>query len=237
MDRMFSRRDFLRIGVGIVGAVPFLGVRRLLAEETRIEEPIEKARRILLAHYRKDVNGNLLWNGNGFVLGDKYLTAYHLLDNLETGIKVKNPFVYSMALEEIAVSAREDTALFQIPHELGRVRNDYALDKNVLIYKGQEIFLYNFGLEYSAGERILKGRITDVSCAIPNDYLNTFVSGYVCFEGAIELGDSGSPVFDAKTGDVLGVVTNKQKDNSGYGYFEPIWKFSWLLEDRIRSAN
>jgi len=233
---MLNRREFLGVGGAVLTGLIFPST--LFGEDGKeaVEEKdfaLEKARRISAPNYRMTDDGTLIFNSNGFILGDRYYTVYHGIHNLTTGKQLRNPIIYGKPSEIIAASARNDVALFGIPEELKRYYNDCDFNRNFNIDKNQEILIYGIHPEWlsTAGERILRGIITDVSCSVFNHYLKCNVSGYACFEGNVDFGDSGSVVLDAKSGEPLGIVTNKERDNSGYGYFAPMWKFALLLDD------
>ena len=191
-----------------------------------------KAGVITIPHYlvSKSLIGeekSLVKNGTGFVLGDKYFTPYHVADDVLSEGVFGNLFVSGCPLEFIGGSAKHDIAVFRVPKELEEITNDYFFQPNTEIYLGQQIVIYrnplSYFFEHSEG-KFERGVISNLNYGISRKNAMSF--GYVGFKGKADFGDSGSPVFDAKTGDVLGMVTNKVRDGTG-GYFAPV---SWFGE-------
>ena len=206
---------------------------RLKIDSGEISEEVKwKAGVITIPHYRLGAvqigkEKSLLINGTGFILGDKYFTPYHVADDSIVNGVVGNLFVSGCPLEFAGGSVKHDVAVFQVPKELEELTNDYFFQSNSKIYIGQQIVIYgnplSYFFEHSEG-KFERGVVTDLNYGIARGDSISF--GYIWFRGKVDFGDSGSPVFDARTGDVLGMVTNKHYDGTG-GYFAPI---SWCEE-------
>lgn len=173
-------------------------------------------------------------NGSGFILGDKYITAHHVYDEACRHSDIKNLFLEGIELENLVGSARHDISVFKIPDELSELRNKYEIPEMPYLREGQTALIYSpfnhkaFRLQ----------RIRNVNGLRPMSEFEDVIEGYVNFEGSVFFGDSGSPVLDYTTGDVLGIVThgfgmNVQHRSSSIGGFSPIWKVNKLLRGEL----
>lgn len=192
----------------------------------------EKAGEITLPCYVVHRDGDsekLVGLGNGFVIGDKYITAKHVRD---AAIKVYGSELYvnGIKLELIGESEEEDVVVLRLPKSLDNIMNDYSINFSSAIYSGQRIAFYGSpsGYFFSNSEGLLERgvvRIPNYSFSREGDSIQR--RDFVFFDGTLVIGgDSGSPVFDANTGDVIGIVTDGNRNDNGlpvkYGIFTRI---------------
>ena len=252
---MLSRREFLRIGVGIAGSACVLAselvVGKLYAESfdgDKTEEFVEvdgvrvrrhvfeKAMEITIPNYAPksiviigedgEKNEELNRNVNGFVLGDKYFTAEHVYTNASR-VGDGRLVVNGRVLDLIGADEDRDVAVFQLPKELEDHMNDYEFNPDVRIYQGQEVIVYGSPGYYFFENR--KGLFRNGRVIFPNYFFNKKdLNGLVYFESSVRIGDSGSPVLDAMTGDVLGTLVKVDEDLN-IGFFTPIRNYAKFI--------
>ncbi len=234
---MISRREFL----GTLCAMTFgITIGKLYAESDNQSEMVsnnifEKAREITIPNYRVhpiaiDGEERLEENGNGFVLGDKYFTAYHVYRQVFAD-RNKRLVVNGRVLNCLGFDTFSDVAVFQLPKELEDHMNDYEFDPNVRIYVGQRVLIYGNpnGYFFTHSEGFFKEGVVRKL-----NKLSICNRGFVDYNAFTIGGDSGSPVLDAETGDVLGAVVGVYEEKKGtfmgdIGAFVPISRFSKFI--------
>lgn len=166
-------------------------------------------------------------NGNGFVVGDRFFTVNHNLapaGNVHT--LRRTSFVNGVAIRAVYESAKHDLAEFRLPAELCREHcNALSLNERPTLEHGQEVFW----LRKFDGEVVLKtGRVLDYAWI--GDTPKSARSIGAC-EGRMVVqvdtpflpGSSGSPVIDAKSGQIVGIIQGSfRSDNGETGFFKPL---------------
>lgn len=172
--------------------------------------------------------------GTGFVMGDKYYTADHVVSQYEkifitpimqvaVPIQKENEitFIDGIPLEEIVNSRDTDVAIFRLPKELCAKycnQSTYSLEPLEI---GQQV--YFIGNPKNTGKVFRMARIGRLDAP---KQMNGEYSGAIGLDTYTIFGDSGSPVFNMK-GEVIGVI---QALVAGMGYFKPIRQFIKAVE-------
>lgn len=164
--------------------------------------------------------------GSGFVVGDRFFTVNHNLTTAFPSLKVKSTsFIDGMSVTDPVFSNEEqDVAVFNLPEKLcvkhcNNTEVSYApnLAPDTKVY-----WLRKFEDEFDLKEaRIIKqvafghlNETTSMSCG---------GNSVVLVDQPFIPGSSGSPVMDAATGKIIGVIQGSVGEGAETkGYFKPI---------------
>ncbi|MBT8401819.1 MAG: serine protease [Rhodothermia bacterium] len=175
-------------------------------------------------------------DGSGFVAGSRYLTVNHNLEPSENdGVVRRTSFVDGVILNPVFGDPTEDVAVFDLPPELCESEcNDVALDVNVALEPGDHLFwIRKFDGELVRKEGTVIGYawIGDppTSSGIGECPGNLIVQ----IDQPFEQGTSGSPIVEANSGKIVGIIqgTLINEHGSQSGFFKPLNCLSKIGEE------
>ncbi len=161
--------------------------------------------------------------GSGFVIGDRYYTAYHNLQALPGLIVEHRILLGGEIVEPLAVDVGHDLAVFVLPaslcaawcNDLVPETADFRLDTVMWLESA------------SSNPRWERARVRNVAFKGPPEATRQDVCDanlIIEIETPFIPGDSGGPVFDPDTGTVVGLIQGSFEDQEGHstGYFKPV---------------
>lgn len=163
--------------------------------------------------------------GSGFVVGNHFITVHHNLTTAFPSLRVKSTsFIDGMSVSTpIYANERADVAVFELPDKLcvkhcNQTEVAYAPD----LSPGRSVYwLRKFEDDFILKEAAI---IKQVAFGNTNQVAST------CGDNAVMLvdapfipGSSGSPIMDAETGKIIGIIQGSVGENDdARGYFKPI---------------
>ncbi|GEM_PF-7024595 len=174
--------------------------------------------------------------GSGFVVGNRFFTVNHNLTTAFPSLRVKSTvFIDGMSVPQpILADKVHDVAVFELPEKLcARHCNDKEVDfaPNLTVSK-KVYWLRKFENEFTLKEARILSTVafgdskhkTDLGCK------NNTV---VLVDQPFIPGSSGSPIMDAETGKIIGVIQGSvDEGEKSKGYFKPINCVLAMLAER-----
>jgi hypothetical protein len=168
------------------------------------------------------------YKGSGFVVGHRFYTVNHNLGSSGTnGVTRKATYVDGVPVTVSFRNSEHDIAVFELPLEACRLYcNDFSFSENVVAEPDKKIYwLRKFEDDFVMKEgRVLNhawiGRLTDLD----DDAISTCRGNLIVeVDTPFIPGSSGSPVIDAVSGQILGIIQGNFDDgDTRTGYFKPI---------------
>jgi len=171
------------------------------------------------------VNGDEQHNeGSGFVIGDRFYTAYHNIQTTSASVAHRDILIGGVAVEPAAVDIAHDLAVFEIPEELCVTWcNELQL---VVRPPGSTARVTWTRME--GNQRTWKhGRVNNLafkSALVGSDPGGCDDNLIVEIDQPFVPGSSGGPVFDLSTGHIIGIIQGSFETRSGEvtGYYKPV---------------
>ncbi len=173
--------------------------------------------------------------GSGFVVGNYFFTVHHNLTTSFPSLRVKSTsFIDGISVTQpIFASEDEDVAIFDLPDRLcAKHCNNTEVAYSPDLSRSRKVYwLRKFQEDFILKEAKILGSVTFGDVNTP--------SVQICGSSAVVLvdqpfipGSSGSPIMDAETGKIIGVIQGSvDKDGVSKGYFKPINCVVAMLED------
>jgi len=173
--------------------------------------------------------------GSGFVVGNRFFTVHHNLTTSFPSLRVKSTsFIDGMSVTKPVFSNKDqDVAIFDLPDRLcARHCNNTEVAYSPNLSPSRKVYwLRKFQEDFILKEAKILGGVTFGNVNNP--------AGHTCGSSSVVLvdqpfipGSSGSPIMDAETGKIIGVIQGSvDEDGVSKGYFKPINCVLAMLED------
>jgi S1-C subfamily serine protease len=171
-------------------------------------------------------DGGLQMNrGNGFVIGHRFYTAYHNIQSPAGNIVHQHTEIGGFRVQPLAVDAEHDLAVFELPPDLcrswcnGRQFASSVAAQQVTwlqpVDGDREISVWRYG---NVSNLAFKSQGEDESLA--ECERNVVVE----VDEPFYPGSSGGPVFDARSGAIVGLIQGsfEREDGESTGYYKPV---------------
>lgn len=160
--------------------------------------------------------------GSGFVIGDRYYTAYHNLQAAPGIIVEQRILLAGQEVTPAAVDVGHDLAVFVVPASVCRSWcNGLALNEDGL---GVERVMWLSGSGAEAHwQRARVRNLAFKAAPVAHHDAGCDADLIVEIDAPFVPGDSGGPVFDPGSGRVVGLIQGSFEDRAGRttGYFKP----------------
>ncbi len=179
--------------------------------------------------------------GSGFVIGNLFFTVHHNLTTSFPSLRVKSSsFIDGLSVTEpIFTDEEQDIAVFELPDRLcskhcNHTKVDYLPD---LTAPRKVYWLRKFEDDFILKEASILGSVTFGNSHQPTE-LSCRNNSVVLIDKPFIPGSSGSPVMDAESGKIIGVVQGSvDEDGDTKGYFKPINCVLTMLEDAQKTRS
>jgi hypothetical protein len=167
--------------------------------------------------------------GTGFIVGSRYFTVHHNLTPISSSPSWKKiTYLDGIPFTPSYVDIEQDVAIFDIPDDMcEKYCNEYLLNKVPTFEPGQKIIWLrksNGDLALREGKILNYAYIGDVPGPLGSHEMeNCDANLIVEVDTPFLQGSSGSPVLDAITGQIIGIIQGSLEGGGGRsGFFKPI---------------
>ncbi len=177
--------------------------------------------------------------GSGFVVGNRFFTVNHNLTTAFPSLRVKSTsFIDGMSVSNPIFSNEEqDVAVFDLPDRLCiKYCNNTEVEFIPDFSRERKVYwLRKFEDDFILKEANILGSVTFSSITTPAE-LSCDDKSVVLVDQPFIAGSSGSPIMDAESGKIIGVIQGSiDKDDDSKGYFKPINCVFAMLSDHETS--
>jgi len=180
--------------------------------------------------------------GSGFVVGNRFFTVNHNLTTSFPSLRVKSTsFINGMSVTKpIFADKEQDVAVFELPDKLCAryCNNDTEMAYVPDLSASRKVYwLRKFQDDFILKEARIVGNVTFGHANQPAE-LSCRNNSVVLVDQPFIPGSSGSPVMDAESGKIIGVIQGSVDEDSGsQGYFKPINCVIAMVEDAQRAQS
>ncbi|MFK8067178.1 MAG: trypsin-like peptidase domain-containing protein [Gammaproteobacteria bacterium] len=179
--------------------------------------------------------------GSGFVVGNRFFTVNHNLTTAFPSLRVKSTsFIDGMSVSNPVFSNKEqDVAVFDLSDRLCvKYCNDTEVDFTPDFSSERKVYwLRKFEDDFILKEANILGSVTFGSINTPAE-LTCDDKSVVLVDQPFIPGSSGSPIMDAESGKIIGVIQGSvDEDDDSKGYFKPINCVLAMLSDHESSQT
>ncbi len=164
--------------------------------------------------------------GSGFVVGNRFFTVHHNLTTSFPSLRVKSTsFIDGMSVTQpVFFNKEQDVAVFDLSDRLCvKHCNKTEVDYSPNLKKARKVYwLRKFQEDFILKEARIVGAVTFGDTHKPAG-LSCGSQSVVLVDQPFIPGSSGSPLMDAETGKIIGVIQGSVDENgNSKGYFKPI---------------
>ncbi len=211
------------LGVALLGGTPDASAQtRVHFSEASLMSPITAI--ITFANGTQEVR-----RGHGFAIGNRLFTAYHTLaPRTDARPSTQTIYVAGVRMTPVYIHEAHDIAIFELPKMLCELHcRVLAVASLPILGPDRQIYWVQ---EVDGERRVQEGRVRHYSWLSEAPPASPTVTDTSCQHNLIvevdapfHPGTSGSPVFDAATGAVIGMIQGSLARASGdTGYFKPL---------------
>lgn len=162
--------------------------------------------------------------GSGFVVGEKFYTAYH---NIQTALHTVADYqieIGGVVVEPLAVDHEQDLAVFDVPAEICKSwcnELEPAVDRNFDVQEVTWLAFDGDGMVWRKG----RFRNTAFKSAATEPQHDECANNLVVeIDQPFVPGTSGGPVFESATGTIVGLIQGSFEtlDQQTTGYYKPM---------------
>lgn len=171
-------------------------------------------------------NGDLQMNrGNGFVVGHRFYTAYHNIQPPRGSIVRQHTEIGGFTVQPLAVDIEHDLAVFELPRDLCRSWCNHRRFAS-LEASEQVAWLQPVGAD-RATSVWRSGNFSNLAFKSPNadeSVAECERNLVIEIDEPFYPGSSGGPVFDARSGAIVGLIQGSFEREGGQstGYYKPV---------------
>lgn len=179
--------------------------------------------------------------GSGFVVGNQFFTVQHNLTTSFPSLRVKSTsFIDGMSVTKpLFMDVEQDVAVFELPERLCvKHCNMKEVDYTPNLSKQRKVYwLRKFQEEFILKEAKIVNAVTFGDLHKPAD-LTCGSQSVILVDQPFVPGSSGSPLMDAETDKIIGVIQGSVDENGiSRGYFKPIHCVLAMLAEAEKSRS